>query len=86
MLCGNVSDIPKLSLKVDFTTSRVVTAIATQGRSAGYTVSDQYVTAYRLLYSDNCVDFTVYNETGGAAKVQFKSMGYIILKAVLCDI
>jgi len=57
-------------------TSRVVTAIATQGRAAGYTVENQYVTAYRFLYSDNCVDYTAYNETDGAAKVQIKFIGY----------
>jgi len=56
-------------MKVDFSTIRVVTAIATQGRAAGYTVNDQYVTAYRLLYSENCVDFTVYNTTEGNEKV-----------------
>jgi len=55
-------------MKVDFTTVRVVTAIATKGRSPGYS-NDQYVTAYRLLYSDNCVDFTVYNTTDGNEKV-----------------
>ena len=53
-------------MKVEFETIRYVTAIATQGRSDK---AAQYVTAYRLLYSVNCVDFTVYNETSGVDKV-----------------
>jgi len=53
-------------MKVDFETIRYVTAIATQGRSDR---AAQYVTAYRLLYSVNCVDFTVYNEISGVDKV-----------------
>ena len=53
-------------MKVDFTTLRVVTAIATKGR---YPSPIQYVTGYRLLYSANCVDFTVYKTTGGIEKV-----------------
>ena len=61
-------------IKVNFETIRVVTAIATQGRSPGSTNQPHYVKAYRLLYSDNCVDFTVYTATGGADKVGYISI------------
>ena len=55
-----------LFIKVDFETIRYVTAIATQGRSDH---AAQYVKAYRLLYSANCLDFTVYTEACGTDKV-----------------
>ena len=66
LLDYNLSANSQLSLKVDFTTLRVVTAIATQGRHPTHV---QYVTGYLLLYSANCADFTVYNTTGGIPKV-----------------
>ena len=61
-------------MKVDFETIRYLTAIATQGRSDK---AAQYVTAYRLMYSTNCVDFTTYNETSGADKVYNYTMSYL---------
>jgi len=67
-------------MQVDFETIRYVTAIATQGRSDKVA---QYVTAYRLLYSVNCVDYTVYNETSGVDKVH-KFIIYIQLKIATC--
>jgi len=64
--CNSSENILQLFMKVDFTTIRVVTAIATKGRYPGAT---QYVTRYRLLHSANCVNFTVYKEPVSTEKV-----------------
>ena len=77
-------------IKVDFTTIRVVTEIATQGRTAGYTVNDQYVTTFRLLYSENCVNFTVYKDTVGNEKVHLfnswynSQFGIVLMQVIDC--
>ena len=69
-------------MKVDFTTIRVVTAIATKGRYPGAT---QYVTSYRLLYSANCVNFGVYKEPVGFEKVHLLLSRCIAFSKRLCS-
>ena len=57
-------------LQVDLEKYTTVTGLATQGRSD----EDQWVTKYRMQYSDDGVSFYFYTEPGvGPQKVQSKS-------------
>ena len=57
-------------LQVDLEKYTTVTGLATQGRSD----YDQWVTKYRMQYSDDGVSFYLYTEPGvGPQKVQSKS-------------
>ena len=57
-------------LQVDLEKYTTVTGLATQGRSD----EDQWVTKYRMQYSDDGVSFYLYTEPGvGPQKVQSKS-------------
>lgn len=57
-------------LQVDLVKYTTVTGLATQGRSD----SSQWVTKYRMQYSDDGVSFYLYTEPGvGPQKVQSKS-------------
>ena len=47
-------------LQVDLGSVNIVTGVATQGRSD----SPQFVTKYKLLYSQDGKDFLYYRETG----------------------
>jgi len=69
--------------QVEFGNVRVVSAVATQGRKPGSWPTPQYVTAYRVLYSTDCVDFVAYTEAGGADKVQRNTVKAAVLQNIL---
>jgi len=61
-----------LSPQVQFDQIHIVTGISTQGRPpGGGQFIDQYVTNYKVRYSEDCITFFTYQTEAGNADVCF---------------
>ena len=69
-------------LQVDLGSYKIVTRVATQGRNA----HDQWVTSYRIEYSNDGVNFHFYQEPGDSSpKVFFTASALLQVSLVCCS-